>query len=226
MKNKLPIQLAVFFWMVVAADIIGIATDISLLHLIAKPLLILILLLLLAATKTAVPRKHLLLIGLFFSWLGDMFLLFESSYKLFFIFGLVCFLITHIFYIIYFLKIQPAAVSLLKKQPLLFLLVIGYGVSLVYFLYPHLNELKIPVMVYAAVICIMLLCSLHIFLKVNKPANALYLSGAAFFVLSDSLLAIDKFYQPFAYAGVCIMLTYCVAQFFIVTGFIKQLPHD
>jgi uncharacterized membrane protein YhhN len=226
MKNKLPIQLAVFFWMVVAADIIGIATDISLLHLIAKPLLIPILLLLLAATKTAVPRKHLLLIGLFFSWLGDMFLLFESSYKLFFIFGLVCFLITHIFYIIYFLKIQPAAVSLLKKQPLLFLLVIGYGVSLVYFLYPHLNELKIPVMVYAAVICIMLLCSLHIFLKVNKPANALYLSGAAFFVLSDSLLAIDKFYQPFVYAGLCIMLTYCAAQFFIVTGFIKQLPHD
>ncbi|MGG9963799.1 lysoplasmalogenase [Ferruginibacter sp. SUN106] len=226
MKNKIPIQLAILFWVVVAADIIGIAANIAVLHFIAKPLLIPVLLFLLGTTKAAVPRKHLLLIGLFFSWLGDIFLLLESSYKLFFIFGLVCFLTTHIFYIIYFLKIQPAAVSLLKKQPLLFLLVVGYGISLVYFLYPHLNELKIPVMVYAAVICTMLLCSLHIFLKVNTPANIFYVAGAALFVLSDSLLATDKFYQPFAYAGVCIMLTYCAAQFFIVTGFIKQLPHD
>jgi uncharacterized membrane protein YhhN len=83
-----------------------------------------------------------------------------------------------------------------------------------------------PVMVYATVICTMLLCSLHIFLKVNKPANILYLLGAALFVLSDSLLAINKFYQPFAFAGILIMLTYCAAQYFIVTGFIKQVPHD
>jgi uncharacterized membrane protein YhhN len=104
--------------------------------------------------------------------------------------------------------------------------VIGYGVTLVWFLYPHLHELKLPVMVYATVICIMLLCSLHIFLKVNSPSNLFYLIGAAFFVMSDSLLAINKFYQPFAFAGVYIMLTYCSAQYFIVTGFIKQLPHD
>ena len=72
----------------------------------------------------------------------------------------------------------------------------------------------------------MLLCSLHVFLKVNTPANVFYLVGAAFFVLSDSLLAINKFYQPFAFAGVYIMLTYCAAQYFIVNGFIKQLPND
>ena len=117
-------------------------------------------------------------------------------------------------------------VSLLKKQPVFILLIMGYGVSLVWFLFSHLGDLKIPVMVYAAVICTMLLCSLHVFTKVNKPANVLYLSGAVFFVVSDSLLAINKFHQPFAYAGVLIMLTYCAAQYFIATGFIKQLPHD
>jgi uncharacterized membrane protein YhhN len=46
--------------------------------------------------------------------------------------------------------------------------------------------------------------------------------GASFFVISDSLLAINKFYQPFAHAGILIMLTYCTAQYFIVQGFIKQ----
>ncbi len=226
MKNKIQIQLVILFWIVVALDIIGIASNISTLHFIAKPLLIPVLILLLIVTKTNIPHKNLLLTGLFFSWLGDLFLLFEDRDKLFFIFGLVCFLTTHIFYIIYFLKIPSLKMSLLKKQPFLAFLVIGYGIALVWLLYPHLYDLTIPVMVYATVICTMLLCSLHIFFKVNKPASLFYLFGAAFFVLSDSLLAINKFYQPFAFAGVCIMLAYCAAQYFIVTGFIKQLSHD
>lgn len=226
MKDKLQIPFTFIFWVIVGADVLGIVTGISTLHYIAKPLLIPALILLLVFTATTAPRKKLLLTGLFFSWLGDMFLLFEDKNNLFFIFGLVCFLTTHVFYITYFLKIQSNAVSLLKKQPLLIVLIIGYGVTLVWFLFPHLNDLKIPVMVYAAVICTMLLCSLHIFTKVNKPANIWYLSGAVLFVASDSLLAINKFYQPFAFAGVLIMFTYCAAQYFIANGFIKQLPHD
>ena len=221
MKYKLQIPFALIFWMIVAINCIGIAAGIPLLHLITKPLLIPALILLLVFSQTVAPARNLLVTGLVFSWLGDIFLLFEEKNPLFFIFGLVCFLTTHIFYIIYFLKIQSPHISLVKKQPLLLLLVLGYGVTLVWFLYPHLKELKIPVMVYAAVICSMLLCSLHIFLKVNKPANILYVTGAAFFVLSDSLLAINKFYQPFTFAGVCIILTYCAAQYFIVRGFIK-----
>ena len=222
MKYKLQIPFALIFWIIVGADVLGIATGISWLHYIAKPLLIPALLLLLVFTPVTAPRKYLLLTGLFFSWLGDMFLLFEDKNSLFFIFGLVCFLTTYVCYIIYFLKIKSSVVSLLKKQPVLFLLVTGYGITLVWFLFPHLADLKIPVMVYAAVICSMLLCSLHVFNKVNKPANIWYLSGAALFVLSDSLLAINKFYQPFAFAGVLIMLTYCAAQYGIVNGFLKQ----
>ena len=226
MKNKVQIQWAILFWIVVAVDIIGIAAGISTLHYIAKPLLIPALIVLLLVTKAAVHHKSLLLTGLVFSWLGDMFLLFENKNTLFFIFGLAAFLTTHIFYIVYFLKVSSANISLLKKQPWLVVVIVGYGITLVWFLYPHLGDLKIPVIVYATVICSMLLCSLHIFLKVNNPANILYLLGAALFVLSDSLLALNKFNQPFAFAGVLIMLTYCAAQYFIVTGFIKQIPHD
>jgi uncharacterized membrane protein YhhN len=106
------------------------------------------------------------------------------------------------------------------------LLVFGYGAILVLFLYPHLNDLKIPVMVYAAVICTMLLCSLYLFPRLKQPVNILYVSGAALFILSDSLLAINKFYQAFTAAAVLVMLTYCAAQYFIVSGFIKQSQHD
>ena len=219
-----PVQkkLAFLFWLLALLDVVGIAANIETLHFAVKPLLIPALWLLLFFTRSTVPGKNILLTGLFFSWLGDVFLLFEYKHTLFFIFGLISFLFTHIFYIVYFLRIQSDKPSLLKKQPVLIALVLAYGITLVWQLYPHLDDLKLPVMVYAAIICSMLLCSLHIFLKVNKKAAGFYLLGATVFVISDSLLAINKFYQPFAYAAVFIMLTYCAAQYFIVRGFTEQ----
>lgn len=221
MKNKVQL-LRIIFWVIAAAEIIGIGANIPMLHYAAKPLLLPVLIILLASATTAVPGKKLMLTALFFSWLGDVLLMFESRHSLFFIFGLVCFLTTHILYIIYFISTRSQKISLLKKYPLLTALVVLYGVSLVWLLFPHLADLKLPVMVYAAVICTMLLCSLHVFYKVTRPANMFYISGALFFVLSDSLLAINKFYQSFAYAGIFIMLTYCLAQYLIVSGFIEQ----
>jgi uncharacterized membrane protein YhhN len=222
MQQPVQKKLGLIFWILAMLDIAGIAAKIELLHFIAKPLLIPVLMLLLLNTRSSVPGKYLLLIGLFFSWMGDVFLMLEYKHGLFFIFGLASFLTTHIFYIVFFLRIKSANPSLLKKQPVLIALVLAYGITLVWQLYPYLKDLKLPVMVYAAVICTMLLCSLHIFYKVNKKAAAFYLLGATAFVVSDSLLAINKFYQPFAYAGVFIMLTYCAAQYFIVRGYTQQ----
>ncbi|MEO6540007.1 MAG: lysoplasmalogenase, partial [Ferruginibacter sp.] len=193
---KQPVQKlwAFAFWVLVILDVAGIAAKIEMLHFVVKPLLIPALILLLFFTRSTVPGKKLLLTGLFFSWLGDIFLLFEYKNALFFIFGLASFLTTHIFYIIYFMRIRSAESSLLKKQPVLAALVLGYGITLVWQLFPRLGDLTLPVIVYAAVICTMLLCSLHIFLKVNNKAAGYFLLGAFLFVISDSLLAIDKFY--------------------------------
>ncbi|MBS1512247.1 MAG: lysoplasmalogenase [Bacteroidetes bacterium] len=192
---------------------------------ITKPLLIPTVLYILLQYSAA-PNKKLLVTGLVFSWAGDVLLMLENKNPNFFIFGLICFLTTHIFYIIYFLRIKSQDVSLLKKQPVLAVVVAAYGIALVTFLFPHLGALTVPVIVYAAVICTMLLCSLHVFLKVNHPANTWYMAGAALFVLSDSLLALNKFYQPFFAAGVLIMLTYCAAQYCIVTGYLKHRAND
>ena len=224
MQQPVQKKIAFAFWVLTLFDITGITVHIQLLHFIAKPLLIPALLLLLVFTKSATPGKNLLLAGLFFSWMGDVFLLFENKNALFFIFGLASFLTTHIFYIIYFLRIKSAGPSLLKKQPVLIALVLGYGITLVWQLYPHLGDLKLPVIIYAMVICTMLLCSLHVFLKVNRKSAVYYLAGASVFVISDSLLAINKFYQPFAFAGLLIMLTYCAAQYFIVCGYAENDP--
>ncbi len=222
MQQQAQKKITIAFLLLTITDLAGIISGFSPLHFIAKPLLIPSLMLLLFFTASPVAGKKLLLVALFFSWMGDVFLLFEASNKNFFIFGLASFLTTHICYIIFFLRISSPQMSLLLRQPLLLLLVPAYGLALVWLLFPHLGELKLPVMVYAAVICTMLLCSLHVFKKINSPANRWYVLGASAFVLSDSLLAVNKFYQPFAFAGVLIMITYCAAQYCIVRGFLEQ----
>jgi uncharacterized membrane protein YhhN len=165
--------------------------------------------------------RALILLAILFSFAGDSFLLFDYKNPLYFIFGLVSFLITHILYIIYFIGIKPLRPSILQKHPWIILFITGYGFSLVYFLFPKLGNLKTPVIVYAIIICTMLLCSIHIFKRVNKNAGWLFIGGALLFVISDSLLAVAKFKSPFGYASFLIMLTYCAAQYFIAKGFVQ-----
>lgn len=214
-------NVAGLFGLLALADIIGIAANLPFLHYIAKPLLMPLLAIWLWQNNAAKGR-YLIIAGLIFSWLGDCFLLFEKSNGLFFIFGLVSFLITHILYIAWFLSKRSTQPSLLKKQPLLAIAVPVYGIVLVWLLLPGLGQLTIPVIVYATTICSMLLCSLHIFYKVNVPANKLLVAGASLFVISDSILAVNKFYQPIPLGGVWIMLTYCAAQYCIVKGAREQ----
>ncbi len=222
MQQPVHQKLTIAFILLTAIDLTGIFTGFSPLHYTAKPLLIPVLMLLLFFTATPVTGKKLLFFALFFSWMGDVLLLVEQLDPLFFIFGLACFLTTHICYIIFFLSIRSPNPSLLFRQPVLLFLIPAYGLALVCFLYPNLGALKLPVILYATVICTMLLCSIHVFFKINSPANRFYVWGASAFVLSDSLLAINKFYQPFAFAGMLIMITYCAAQYFIVRGFMDQ----
>lgn len=213
---------AILFILIAAGDIAGIATGNDTIHSLLKPLLMPALAGMLFFSKVFPEGYRLVMAGLFFSWTGDVLLMFETRAAVFFILGLTSFLMAHLCYITYFVKIKSAQPSLLRHQPWIAALVAGYGVSLVMFLQPSLGALQIPVVVYAIVICTMLLCSLHVFNKLSRPANLLFVTGALLFTASDSLLAINKFYKPFAGAGVLIMLTYCIAQFCIVQGVLQR----
>ncbi len=215
-------KLALLFWLIAAVEIASIGFDISWLQYLTKPLLMPVLCWLLLSADIRLSGNKLVLAALVFSWAGDILLMFENGNPLFFIGGLVCFLTTHILYIIYFLNTGPAAGSLLKRQPWWAVAVAAYAVLLVWLLYPHLKEMKLPVMVYATVISVMLLAAIHVYPRLSKIAGMLFITGAVFFVCSDSLLAINKFYQPFLLAGQLIMFTYCLAQFLIVWGVLQR----
>ncbi len=171
------------------------------------------------------PSKNILLAALILSWLGDVILLFTDLGEIYFILGLVCFLTAHIVYCILFNKQR----RIRKKQnkPLFILgsiLIAIYLIGMVSVLMPHLGELEIPVSIYASVISIMLLFAFNGFLVWEKPGNQLVFLGALFFVISDSILAVNKFYAPIPKSSFFIMLTYLLAQYLIVVGALKLNP--
>jgi uncharacterized membrane protein YhhN len=165
----------------------------------------------------------ILLWGLFFSWVGDVLLMLEASNGSFFIGGLLAFLSAHLLYIRYFSKIKSAHVSYLKSRPIMLLVVLVYIIELLYILWPYLGGMKLPVTVYACVIGTMLAFALWQFGKLENQTALLFISGAVFFVMSDSLLAISKFKAQFPMSGILIMLTYCLAQYLLARGSARHL---
>jgi uncharacterized membrane protein YhhN len=96
------------------------------------------------------------------------------------------------------------------------------GTGLVTILYPVLGDLKIPVMVYALVLTVMVLQSIFRYGFTSSASFWNVCIGALFFLASDSLLAINKFLQPLPSASLLIMVTYMVAQYSITVGAISH----
>jgi uncharacterized membrane protein YhhN len=156
-----------------------------------------------------------LLAALLFSWIGDCILLFADKGELYFIFGLVAFLIAHILLIVLFTK--QTAISVSFKKPLFwvgFVCATVYLASMLSVLLPGLGNLRFPVIGYALTITIMLKTALKGTFDWNGNSKYTVLLGAAFFVASDSILAINKFHTPLPLASFLIMLSYLAAQFY------------
>ncbi|WP_158729994.1 MULTISPECIES: lysoplasmalogenase [unclassified Flavobacterium] len=166
--------------------------------------------------------KNILLTALTLSWIGDIILMFADKGELYFIAGLIAFLLSHISYIILFSKQLKIYIN--KNKIIYWIGVTAialYLIVMMLILLPSLGDLKAPVFVYALTISIMLLFALKGFLNWQKPTSIYILIGATVFVASDSILAFDKFYAPLQYSSFLIMATYLIAQYLIVTGILK-----
>lgn len=210
--------IVILFWLVIATGCLVAERNIPLADYFLKPLIILLLIFWLKAEVPFSKIPVLMLAGLIFSWLGDILLMFDKAYPVCFILGLLSFLITHILYSIWFIrqrKQHPAPPLNIKYLFLVF----GYAILLVSFLYPHLGSLKFPVFFYALVISIMLLTTLSF--PHYSQAKPYFVTGALWFIISDSLLAINKFMIDLPFASTLIRFTYAMAQFLIVAGIIR-----
>lgn len=162
-------------------------------------------------------------LGAVFSLAGDVFLMLKSS---FFIFGLLAFLIGHILYIIGFNAI-PAD---LGGSGLIFLLVMAVILGVVIWkIYTRLarglsakkhNTLKLPVLIYAVVITLMVLSALMCIYRPGWESTPTLwaIAGALLFYISDTILSMDRFVDPIPHARLLTMITYHLGQLGILVG--------
>jgi uncharacterized membrane protein YhhN len=201
--------------------------ELELLHLVCKPL---IMIFLGAYYFSSVEREHrstAVVVAVIFSLAGDVLLMLQSSNEQFFIFGLAAFLVAHIFYIFAYRQHRtdshPDELQGVQRIRLAFPIVLA-GSGLVFVLYPVLGELKVPVVLYAIVIVTMVLNALFRYGRTATKSFWMVFVGAVLFMISDSMIAINKFLSPISGANFLVMTTYVVAQYMIVEGLLKH-PH-
>jgi uncharacterized membrane protein YhhN len=206
------------------AELTAIAFQWNNMRLFTKPLLVIILLTgFITASAKFPPLRYYIAVALFFSWLGDIFLLTDAKISFGFIAGLGSFLVAHIFYILFFLRVRNKQLPEKSWNIFVITAVVVYAIALFVFLYPHIGNLKFPVAIYALTISTMLITAVHAFNKYNLNAARNCIAGAILFVVSDSLLSVNKFYSSFPAAGISIMVTYALAQFVITKGSLQYL---
>jgi len=211
--NKIKIA---FFAFVLASilDIVGIIFSIPLLIYIFKPLIIFSLLFLYVFSLP--KRIKWYVIALEFSFFGDVLLLFSG--ELFFMGGLVSFLMAHFLFIkIVISRIKEVNFIKALISVLPFLAVFGL---LIFTLKDSLNEMLWPVVIYGLTIATFGAVSFLDFLNTKSKKSLLMLFGAVVFMISDSLLAINKFYSPAHILEVFVMITYVLAQYLIFRSMI------
>ncbi len=153
------------------------------------------------------PYKALIVLGLLFSLGGDVFLMLPSDR---FIFGLLSFLVAHLFYIAAFTRGVGFGLTWWAL-----LLYVVYGAAMLALLWPQLGAMRLPVLIYMAVILIMGWQALERRHALGTPASLAAAVGAALFVISDSALALDRFRRPFPAARAVVLTTYFAAQWLI-----------
>jgi uncharacterized membrane protein YhhN len=161
----------------------------------------------------------LLILALIFGWCGDIFLMIEREEK-WFMLGLGSFLIGHIFYIIlYALRIG----NILAFPLWGLILFVPLVISILFFTFRikgKMGDMTVPTSIYIITIFLMSVFALLLLAGFELPAFLFVYFGAILFMVSDGIIAINKFDTPIQKNRVYVMLTYGLAQLFIAQGFL------
>lgn len=194
---------------------------------IAKPLIMVALAWYYVMHTARGQRSVAVVLAMLFSFLGDSLLMYATVRELYFMAGLGAFLLAHICYILAYRQHQDdpeeqaqALVGVHRVRMALPVILAGSGLVVV--LYPALGDLKTPVLVYATVLVVMVLTALFRFGRTAMPSYWMVFGGAILFMMSDAMLAVNKFLEPLSHGNFWIMSTYVSAQYLIIRGLIRH----
>ena len=179
-----------------------------------KPFTMVLLLLLAWQTGLESVYHQAIFIGLGLSVIGDIFLMLPKDR---FIPGLISFLLAHLAYsLAFWSQLNGDMVWWLPAM------LVGGGVIVFLLLLPSLGKMIVPVAVYIAVIVQMTWAAGEFWLTVGSTAGLLAFIGALVFIVSDTVLAVDRFRGPFKPSTAIIMPSYYLAQSLFVATLLVQ----
>ncbi|MBS9781176.1 MAG: lysoplasmalogenase [Gammaproteobacteria bacterium] len=205
------------FFIILLADIFAIVTGNHGLQIVFKPLLMIVLGI---HYRLSVARVNkLFVLALCFAFIGDVLLLFDSNVT-YFLGGIASFLVMHLFYIgIFSTFLQKKSLPVFAKGIVPFLC---YFSVILLLIFNQLNELLIPVLVYGGVISLFGTVCLVNYVQKQSTDNRWLLIGAVLFIISDSLIAINRFYLPHLVFEVLIITLYAISQWIICWFMVKN----
>ncbi|MEL6114718.1 MULTISPECIES: lysoplasmalogenase [Photobacterium] len=175
-----------------------------------KPLTIVLLLATILQFGQSDGYQQWIIAGLLCSVAGDIFLMLPKDK---FVPGLTSFLLAHIVYSLAFWN--ELSGSIVWWLPALLM---GAGIIVYLLLLPSLGRLALPVGVYIGVILQMTWAAGEYWLTTRTGAGLAAFAGALVFLVSDTLLALDRFRGHFRAATGSIMTTYYLAQSLLVVS--------
>ena len=208
-KQTKIIIASIVFLLIAITDVFAVINQNKSLEIIFKPLLMVTLVIVyLLSVKKA---NFWLVSALFFSFWGDVFLLDKTNS---FVFGLASFLVAHIMYIKMVSNFLQKT-SVIKKVTAAMPFVILFA-TLLYIIYPNLNNMLLPVIVYGIAISTFGTLALLNYYQKKSKENTCLLLGSVLFIMSDSLIALNNFYSPDNVLNILIIILYIVSQYLIV----------
>ena len=221
---KRNVLLHLLFALIVIIELIGRFVDNISLEYPVKPLIMIWIAVFFLLNRQKKEFTRPVLLAFFFSWLGDILLMLSGRNEMLFYAGVGGFFFAQIFYIYTFTVYPNSNVKgLIQKKPLLIFYFLAYLAAIYGFLYSDLDHMMKPViLIYAISLIGMSLMALNRKGRVQKGSFILVFLGSILFVLSDSMIAIDKFHTEIPMAGFLIMITYISAQYMIMRGLILE----
>jgi len=171
-----------------------------------------------ATGRFGLHRSYLLLLSaLLGSLAGDVFLMLSEHL---FIPGLVSFLLAHLCYIALF---KQGVGWFGHRGALGGTLALGIGMYAFLWQGGLPAALRVPVAVYVVVIALMAAQAWGRHAALRERSSLAVALGACCFMLSDSLLATNRFVQPLPLSQLWVLATYYAAQVLIVSGMVTAL---
>ena len=164
-------------------------------------------LLLIAALAPPTRYDTAIILALIFSLAGDVFLMLPGDR---FVAGLTSFLLAHAAYIFAFTSNFG--------QPLLLAVYAVPAAVVMAILWPRLGRMRVPVTAYMCVIVVMAWQAAARAMELRTAGAILAATGGALFVVSDAVLALNRFRVRFRAAEAVIMTTYVAAQWCIAAS--------